>query len=35
MKAINIFRPKEGDEENANTKARHDNPCHTIYEAIR
>jgi hypothetical protein len=33
MKAIDILGPEEGDEEDANTPAPHDNPCHTTYEA--
>jgi hypothetical protein len=32
MKAIDILGPEEDDEENTNTKAPHDNPCHTTYE---
>jgi hypothetical protein len=33
MKAIDILGAEEGDEEKANTKAPHDNPCHTTYGA--
>jgi hypothetical protein len=33
MKTIDILGPEEGNEENANTQAPHDNPCHTTYEA--
>jgi hypothetical protein len=34
MKAIDILGPEKGDEENANTLAPHDSPCHTTYEAV-
>jgi hypothetical protein len=34
MKAFDILMPEEGEEDNANTKAPHDNPCHTTYEAV-
>jgi hypothetical protein len=32
-KAIDILGPEGGDDENPNTQAPHDNPCHTTYEA--
>jgi hypothetical protein len=34
MKAIDILGPEKGDEENANTLAPHDSPCHTTYEVV-